>query len=249
MPSRLPSRAAGTAPRFSPPPRPIPAPRYRHGGLGAEVNEPVPQGDSERIRHLEETIPGGGFFGIRSRTRFFKMLTPRPQGHGKAQAPPDVPTQGPDPAAGKTEFPALDADHTTLGAFPGPLPERMAGRSGNLPTAGLDIESRELVDDGFLHYQRKRVPASVAALVPIGPPRWSDAGPPPQTYRNERYTYRREFEQGAQAFSGIRFTLRRGAHVSTSPVRMLPPRPSYLTQRDLPTSLGSTQEVLTDAQA
>jgi hypothetical protein len=231
--------------RFAPPPVPIQHERFRHAGLGSDTNETVPAGQAESIRHLQETLPEGGFTGIRSRSRFFKLLTPRPVGHGSAQASGPNPGQGPDPAAGETQFDE-DGHGSTLGGFGPPLPERIAGRAGARPTPALDGYSEAMVDSGQMIYVRRNTPTSTAALIPIGPPRWSDAGPPPQTYRRTRYTLRREFEQGAQTFAGIRFTLRRGAHVSTSPVRMLPPRTNRLTDRVLPRSVGSTTDVLTD---
>ena len=227
------------APRFSPPPAQVYVNRYRHGGLGASVNETVPAEDVTSVRKLEETIPAGGFTAILSRSRFFRMLTPRPVGHGDAQAPSDNPSQGPDPADGRSQFDNMNDN------FPGPISDDHAANADR-GAQGLEAASVQMMARGRLKYVRRRDIVPLSGLVPVGPPRWSDAGPAPRSRMNRRYTLRPEFEQNAQTFSGIRFTVKRGAHVSTSPVRMLPPRTNRLTERDLPRSFGQTTQTLTE---
>ena len=216
--------------RFGVPARPIAVPRFRHAGLGADANEQVPSGDEQTIHELQSDAGGGGeWFGVRSfGTRFFRLLTPRPVGHGSAQAPPDTPSRGADPAEDLSPFDERYVDPLTR-----PRTD-----------AGLGAVDMELTSRGVIDRVRERVTAPITGFVPIGPPRWSDSGPPPANKYSKRFTLRPEFAQDAQTFAGLRFSLRRGAHVSTSPVRMLPPRSNRLTVRELPSSYGQTTEVL-----
>lgn len=217
--------------RFGAPARPIAVPRFRHSGLGADENEALPESESASIHELQTTLPEGGFWGIISRSRFFALLTPGPVGHGQAQNAPDTPSQGRDPAAGRSSFDDRFIDPRTR--------SRVEASEGDL--------DQELVADGAIRRVRERVLAPVTGFQPVGPPRWSDAGPPPANKYNKVYTLREEYMQDAQTFAGLRFTLRRGAHVSTSPARMLPPRNNRLTTRELPSSYGQTTEVMADA--
>lgn len=228
--------------RFAPPDRPIPAPRDKAPGLGSTASEEVPQDPGQ------PAIAPAEFTGIVSRSRFVGEPKPPVVGHGGATSgaviplhdlpEPNLDTQfGPshilvDPARLANDT-ADDGRESTLGIYFGHLLERL----------------------GLLAYVRDRDPGGEK---PPGPAmggvggginrasdliRWSDFGSIAGKI-NRRYTLRREFMQGAQNFLGLHEVQPRGASTSTSPVRMLPPRVSRLTDRRLPGSFGQTTEVL-----
>ncbi len=224
--------------RFAAPPRAIPAPRDKAPGLGATDSEQVPQGTG---RPLEEPAE---FTGIRSRSRFAPEPKPPPVGHGGATAGVTPLATLPEPNLA-TQFPPwVPLANTELPA----RAERMASLGQSVPF----LEAiRALV------YVRSRRPGGALPPAPAvagGGPlpaqeraadliRWSDFGVVPGKI-NRRFTLRREFLQGAQTFLGLRGTEAKRAATSSSPVRMLPPRVSRLTDRRLPASFGATTETL-----
>lgn len=226
--------------RFPAPARPIPAPRDKAPGLGSTDSEEVPQ---EEFRYpLEQPAH---FTGIESRSRFAPEPFPSPVGHGG-------PTSGVRPQADMPE-PNLQTqfERTDAQVDPSRLAEgAQSRRVGSLGGKGIFLTAiRALV------FVRSRRPGGES---PPGPVlggaggginrasdliRWSDFGSIAGKI-NRRFTLRREFFQDAQTFLGARIYQARQSAASTSPVSMLPPRVSRLTDRRLPGSFGQTTEVL-----
>ncbi len=227
--------------RFGSPERYVPQPRDKASGLGSTDSEQVPQQTGTPAEEPAE------FTGIRSRSRFLAEPVPPVVGHGGATA------------GGVRPMPTLPEPNldTQFGVQPdlvqpprrAQMPAR-AERGASLGQTTLLLERiRALV------FVRSRRPGGEKPPGPaIGGPgggitrasdliRWSDFGVVPGKI-NRRYTMRREFMQGAQLFLGLRGTQAKRGATSTSPVRMLPPRVSRLTDRRLPGSFGQTTQVL-----
>ncbi len=226
--------------RFGAPDRYVPAPRDKAPGLGSTDSEEVPQ------EAAPDQVAVAEFTGIDSRSRFVGEPKPPPIGHGG-------------PTAGVTPLPTLPEPN--LGTqFDAQAPLVIAPPIGQMPAraeraASLGQKTPLLERIGALLFVRSRLPGGEDVPGPaIGGPgggitrasdliRWSDFGAVLGKI-NRRYTMRREFMQGAQVFLGLRGTEAKHASASTSPVRMLPPRVSRLTDRRLPGSFGQTTEVL-----
>jgi hypothetical protein len=226
--------------RFAPPPRAIPAPRDKATGLGSTDSEQVPQGPGGPIEEPHR------FTGIRSRSRFAPEPKPPAVGHGGA-------TSGIYPLTTLPE-PNLDSQFDSqAGLVQVPIAYQMPQRAERMASLGQNVPFLERIM--ALVYVRSRRPGGEDAPGPaMGGPgggidrasdliRWSDFGVVPGKI-NRRYTLRREFLQDAQAFLGLRRYEAKRGKTSTSPVRMLPPRVSRLTDRRLPGSFGQTTEVL-----
>lgn len=220
--------------RFAAPARPIPAPRAKAGGLGSDRSEYIPDGDDPQGRGAFPEQPHA-FTGVRSRSRFAPEPKPNAIGHGAATAGVSPLATLPEPNL-ETQFePHVPTANTELPA----RAERMAS---------LGQQDPLLVRIGRLIFHRDRDTGGEHA--PGGGKtkaydliRWSDFGVVPGKI-NRRYTLRPEFSQGAQTFLGARMIQTKRAATSTSPVSMLPPRTSRLTERSLPASFGQTTEVL-----
>lgn len=225
--------------RFSPPDRYVPAPRDKAPGLGSTGSEEVPQDSG-----LPAETPAE-FTGIRSRSRFIGEPKPPPVGHGGITA---------------SVVPLADLPEPNLGTQfdPQPIivdPSKLGEGDKSLRVGSLGQTTPLLERIRALVFVRSRLPGGEDVPGPaIGGPgggisrasdliRWSDFGAVLGKV-NRRYTLRREFMQGAQSFLGLRGTEAKRAATSTSPVRMLPPRVSRLTDRQLPGSFGQTTEVL-----
>lgn len=226
--------------RFASPDRYVPAPRDKAPGLGSTASEEVPQGPGQPVQEPAD------FTGIRSRSRFVGEPHPPVVGHGGATSGAIIPLQDlPEPNL-DTQF---GPSHILVD--PASVVDESARREGTL---GVYF-GRLLIRLGRLMYVRDRDPGGEKPPGPaMGGPggginrasdliRWSDFGTVPGKV-NRRYTLRPEFMQGAQTFLGLHGVQRPGAKGSTSPVRMLPPRVSRLTDRRLPGSFGQTTEVL-----
>lgn len=220
--------------RFTAPPPPVNAVRYRHSGLGSEASEEVPATDNPDVHAQETQSNDAGFAGLRSRSRFV-FVPSIPQGHGTAARSVPQPTRGKDPAADVSNFDDLNEN------FPPSLGE-VPYRSEY--DASLGQTGPRLVREGVLNYIRRAFIERSAGTHAADLPRWTDAGPVPESKRYVRFTLRREFMQDAQSFAGLRAVQARGAHTSTSPQRMIPPLTSRLTIRDLPRSFGAKTEVI-----
>jgi hypothetical protein len=227
--------------RFPAPARPIPAPRDKAPGLGSTDSEEVPQ---ETYRYpLEEPHH---FTGIKSRSRFAPEPMPSPVGHGG-------PTSGVRPQADMPE-PNLETQFDSQ-APQVRAPAQVEGSARQEYAASLGQRTPFLEAIRALVFVRSRRPGGE---TPPGPAtggvggginrasdliRWSDFGVIAGKI-NRRFTLRREFAQDAQTFLGARLYQARKGAASTSPVSMLPPRVSRLTDRRLPGSFGQTTEVL-----
>lgn len=227
----------GSRQRFGAPQAPQNPVRAKAPGLGTDpgVGDSLPQDDVLSIRSLEEQTPDTGFSGIVSRSRFVPPAEAVNIGHGAAENPVPATTGQPaDPASGKSRF--------RMFPFPGSLGEAVSRALGRW--AGyLGDDDHRLVDNGSLKYVRQRVVENVAGTRPADMIRWGEP-PVPVARRNLTYTLRREFMQGVQSFDGRHTVFERGAHVSSSPVRMHAPVTSRLSFRGLPGSFGQTTEVL-----
>lgn len=220
--------------RFRAPAPPVSVTRFRHSGLGSDASEQVPATEDPAIHAQEIADRDTGFAGLASRSRFV-FVPSIPQGHGSAATATPQPTRGRDPAADMSNFDDLNDN------FPPSLGE---GPYRSEFDASLGQTGPRLVRDGVLSYIRRSFVERSAGTHAADLPRWSDAGPVPRSIRFVRFTLRREFMQDAQNYLGLRGVAERGAHVSTSPVRMLPPLTSRLTVRDLPRSFGNRTEVV-----
>lgn len=226
--------------RFPAPARPIPAPRDKAPGLGTTDSEEIPQED---FRYpLEQPH---AFTGVRSRSRFAPEPFPDPFGHGGATSGVTPLPTLPEPNL-ESQFDATREIVDPAGLSEGARGERTTALGENMP-----FLTRILA----LVFVRTRRPGGEKppgpATVGVGGGitrasdliRWSDFGVILGKI-NRNYTLRREFSQDAQTFLGARIYQERKAAESTSPVRMLPPRVSRLTDRRLPGSFGQTTEVL-----
>lgn len=228
--------------RFGAPDRYVPAPRDKAPGLGSTASEEVPQAPGQPHNAPAE------FTGIDSRSRFVGEPFPSPVGHGG-------PTSGITPQATLPE-PNLNTQFDPPARQVQPVRRWQApARLEFMASLGQLLPFLERI--GAIIFVRSRRPGGEPVPGPaMGGPgggvnrasdliRWSDFGVVPGRI-NRRYTLRREFEQDAQTFLGLRGTEAKRAATSTSPVRMLPPRISRLTSRRLPGSFGQTTEVLND---
>ncbi len=227
--------------RFGAPERYVPVPRDKASGLGSTDSEQVPQQAGTPVEEPAE------FTGIRSRSRFMPEPVPPVIGHGGATA------GGVRPAATLPE-PNLDTQFESQAALVQPprraqMParaERMASLGQNTPLlerirALVFVRSRQLGGEKPPGPAIGGVGGGITRASDL--PRWSDFGVV-RGKVNRRYTMRREFMQNAQTFLGLRGAQSKRASASTSPVRMLPPRVSRLTDRRLPGSFGQTTEVV-----
>lgn len=236
----------GSHVRFDVPDRPIYASRFRTQGLGEDSGDKVPARGYDVGR---STIPGqqhadANFTGIRSRSRFFALLTPRPIGHGSAQNVESGRVFN-DPAGGRSQFDQRPVAQPGSPAGLQPHTE-FPVRTEYDPSLGQDDVA--LARRGIIDYERNRGPADVGAQVILGPPSWYAAGPIPRSIRRVIYTLRREFMQDAQDFPGIRLVEPHDAPGSATAratmVRMAGPYTNRLTDRRLPASFGATTEVI-----
>jgi hypothetical protein len=229
--------------RFGAPVRAIPAPRDKVTGLGSTDSEQVPADE-----------PGGpveephAFTGIRSRSRFIAEPKPPAIGHGG-------PTSGLHPLPTLPE-PNLESQFDSQAPLiQVPVPYQLPQRAERMASLGQSTPFLERIMALVFVRSRREGGENPPGPAMGGPGggieraadliRWSDFGVVPGKV-NRRYTLRKEFLQDAQAFLGLRrYEAKRGA-TSTSPVRMLPPRISRLTDRRLPGSFGQTTEVLTE---
>lgn len=221
--------------RFSSPRPPQQYDRDRAPGLGGRSNDldDVSRGGPAgplRAIDLETATREGGFTGIVSRSRFGAVLPWPSIGHGGQTTGFEPVDDGPDPAAGETQFERTPS-----------IVDRFLR---TVRRAGLGTDDIPLAREGKLLYVRDRVPVAIVGTRLTDPIRVSDSGPLPVAKLNRRFTLRREFQQDAQTFDGLHQGFDHRAPGSRSPVRMLPARQSRLTVRTLPASFGQTTEVL-----
>jgi len=233
--------------RFESPDRPINAARFKAVGLqpNDSTGDTVPGSAVPDDDHIlpGQTHANEDFYGIRSRSRFFALLTPPPVGHG---GPTSGVTPGRtwyDPGRGRSQFDER---------FVEPYRHDLSASSVTVPSAlldtypGLGAESIKLTREGAMRFPTPDYAATRTAAEPIlGPPSWYAAGPIPASLRvNRRGALRREFMQWAQTFLGRHSVQAHTPPGSTSPVRMAAARTNRLTERRLPASFGATTEVL-----
>lgn len=233
--------------RFGSPDRPVMSTRFKAVGLqpNADPGDTVPGSavpDDDRVlpgqHHANEE-----FYGIRSRSRFFALLTPPPIGHGGPSSGVTPGRSWYDPGRGRSQFDDR---------FVEPFRKGFSASAVTDPSAlldtyqGLGRESIALTKQGAIKFPAPDYAAiPTAAQVILGPPSWYAAGPIPPSIRvARRGALRREFMQWAQTFLGRHTTQDHNAPGSTSPVRMAAARTNRLTERRLPASFGATTEVL-----
>jgi hypothetical protein len=233
--------------RFESPDRPINATRFRSVGLKPN-DEPFDTVPGSAVPDDDRILPGQQhaneeFYGIRSRSRFFALLTPPPVGHGGPSSGVTPGRTWKDPGAGRSQF-----DDRFVEPFRDDLSASSVTNTTGLldNTPSLGQEDVGLARKGVLRFARPDYGAAPVNAQPIvGPPSWYAAGPIPVSLRmSRRGTLRREFMQWAQTFLGRHSVQVHTAPGSTSPVRMAAARTNRLTERRLPASFGATTEVL-----
>jgi len=234
--------------RFESPDRPINAVRFRAIGLqpNDEPGDTVPGSaapNDDRVL-AGQKIANERHTGIRSRSRFFALLTPPPIGHGGPSSGVTPGRTWTDPGAGRSQFDDRDVE---------PFRDDLSASSVTNETGLYDVspslgaESIQLTREGRMRFPTPDyASADVAAQPILGPPSWYAAGPIPPSLRVARRSgaLRREFMQWAQTFLGRHTVQEHNAPGSTSPVRMEAARTNRLTERRLPASFGATTEVL-----